>query len=313
MTNDTRTVRPYRLARALAALALATAGCGPGEPVARLEATPAEVALPYPGTAVVDLSWVPAAPLDRPMVFVHLLDAAGAVVRTFDHPYPGEWRPGEEVSYSLTLWQSALGAPLPAGTYELTAGVYTPAGKRPPLTVEGREVDDGEYAVVRVETPPPSVGGPRLAFGDGWLPLAPDTDAQDLGIRWMGEQGALEVSGLDGPLDLALTVLVPAPGDSPHRLVLDAGATEPAVEISSPCAAEPARVAGPGIHAATLELRPAAGARACPVRFDPAFVYLDPQTLGRHSLQLRRVVWSPGPAAPEQAAGEEEAAPAESP
>ena len=45
----------------------------------------------------------------------------------------------------------------------------------------------------------------------------------------------------------------------------------------------------------TLPLRPDAGAASCPVTFDPAFVYLDPQTLRRLSVDLRRVLWTPPP------------------
>lgn len=291
-------------ALALAALALTAAACGPEEPGARLEVTPAEVVLPYPGTAVVTLSWLPSAPLDSPTVFAHLLGPDGRVLRTFDHPFPDQWRPGEEVSYPLGLWQSALGPPLPAGVYELTVGIYSPDGRRPALETAGRQVDEGEYAVARIEAPPAPVGGPRLGFGDGWdPPAAADADRQTLGARWLVTDGALEISGLDGPLDLALSVRLPAPDETEQRLVLEPGATEPAVTISSPCAAEPVRAAGAGTHELTMALRPPGDAGSCAVRLDADYVYLDPRTLRRQSVELRRVLWATAtaPGAPEAA------------
>jgi len=296
--------RLLRCTVALAALVLA-AGCGrgePEEPAATLEVTPAEVVLPYPGAAVLTATWSPSAPLDEPIVFVHLLDADGRVVRTFDHRFPEDWLPGADVTYPLALWQSALGPPLPDGVYDLTVGVYTADGYRPRLAVEGREVDDGEYAVARVEAPAPA-GGPRLAFGDGWEPAAASADRQVLGARWLGDGGSLELANLDGPLDLALSVRLPAPEEMDYTLVLDPGVAEPAVEISSPCTAEPARVAGAGSEEVTLPLRPADGVRSCPVTFDPGFVYLDPLTLRRLSVDLRRVLWAPGTEPEPPAAG----------
>lgn len=290
--------RLLRSAPALLGLVLLpAAGCGPGEsaePAARLEVTPGEVVLPYPAAAVLTVTWAPAVPLDAPIVFVHLLGADGAVIRTFDHHFPEEWVPGAEATYPLALWQSALGPPLPEGTYDLSIGVYTPDGYRAPLEVEGREVDDGEYVVARVEAPPVASGGPRLAFGGGWEMAAPPTDRQTFGARWLGDGGSLELVGVGGPLDLALSVRLPAAAEMGSTLVLDPGKTEPAVEISSPCTAEPVRVAGAGTHEVTLPLRPDAGAPSCPVTFDPAFVYLDPQTLRRLSVDLRRVLWTPG-------------------
>lgn len=298
---------------ALAVLALPAAGCGPGEPAepaARLEVTPGEVVLPYPGAAVLTVTWAPSAPLeDHPIVFVHLLGADGGVVRTFDHLFPEDWVAGSEVTYPLGLWQSALGPPLPDGAYDLSIGVYTPDGHRPALEVEGREVDDGEYVVARVEAPPVAPGGPRLAFGDGWEMAAPPTDRQTFGARWLGDGGSLELVGVDGPLDLALSVRLPAPDEMESTLVLDPDATEPAVEISSPCTAEPVRVAGAGTHEVTLALRPAEGVGSCPVVFGPGFVYLDPQTLRRLSVDLRRVLWAPG-SEPEPDAEPEPAEPA---
>lgn len=295
-------------AAAVAALAALAAGCGPGEPVAELSVEPAEVLLAYPEPAAIEATWTPTAPLERPVVFVHLLNAEGELVRTFDLPLLGDWRPGEEVVQPIQLWQSALGPPLPAGVYELTMGVVDSRGRRPPLDAAGREVDEGEYAVARVEVPPPPVGGPRLNLEEGWEPADGDAGRQTPGLRWLRGDGALEIGGLSGPLDVVLTLRLPAPDEVPGAaLVPDEGATSaPSATVTPACGAAPVRL-GPGTHEVEIALRPAPGERACAIAIDPDFVYLDPVSLRRIAVELRRVVWSPGEAAPAAAA---QAAPA---
>ncbi|HEX6200848.1 MAG TPA: hypothetical protein VF150_11320, partial [Thermoanaerobaculia bacterium] len=173
--------RALALPAAVLCLAGALGACGsePAEPVARLTVAPAEVELRYPESAALSAAWEMTAPLEdggagaaaeRPWVFAHLLDDAGAVVRTFDHELPVPWRPGETRSAPIELWQSALAPPLPAGSYRLTLGLYSPEdGRRFPLVTEAPEVKSGEYQVARVRVPPPEAG-PELAFTGGWWP-----------------------------------------------------------------------------------------------------------------------------------------------
>ncbi len=308
--------RGFRAAAALAALAALAAGCGPGEPVAELSVEPVEVFLAYPETAAIEAAWTPSAPLERPVVFVHLLNDQGELVRTFDLPFPGDWRPGEEVVHPIQLWQSALAPPLPAGVYELTMGVVDSRGRRPPLVAAGREVDEGEYAVARVEVPPPPVGGPRLLLEEGWEAAGGDADRQTLGARWLRGDGALEIGGLSGPLDVVLTLRLPAPDEVPAALVPDEGAgSAPSATVTPACGAALVRLE-PGTHEVEIALRPAPGERACAIALDPDFVYLDPVSLRRIAVELRRVVWRPGEAAPAAApvaapapAGDDAAAP----
>ena len=116
---------------AAALLALASVGCGRDRPVAELEAEPAALRLDFPRFAVLTLTFRitgerPGGPGPLPIVFVHLLDGSGTVVRTFDHPFPAAWRVGATVEDRVTLYQSALARPLAPGPYRLTVGLYDP-------------------------------------------------------------------------------------------------------------------------------------------------------------------------------------------
>jgi hypothetical protein len=202
-----------------AALALVPA-CRPSAPVARVRISPATVRLGYPESALVHFEWSPVSALDgaagAPTVFVHLLDAGGAVKRTFDHPFPPPWSPGAPVSYDLELYQSALGAPLAAGTYRMTAGLYDPgSGRRWPLDVGstgGRELGRHEYSLGAVEVPRTDVGtgaAAAFAFSGEWGPPEPDPSVQVLARRRILGPSELRFAGragVPGALRLALTV-----------------------------------------------------------------------------------------------------------
>ncbi|OQA39700.1 MAG: Dolichyl-phosphate-mannose-protein mannosyltransferase [Chloroflexi bacterium ADurb.Bin325] len=89
-----------------------------------------------------------AAPQQDYTAFVHLLDANGARLAGFDEPpaanrYPTRfWRPGDRVLSEVVL---ALPADLPAGAYELWAGLYPSASAgavRLPVVASDQPVQD---------------------------------------------------------------------------------------------------------------------------------------------------------------------------
>lgn len=289
-------------ARLLAALTLSlvAGACGGGvsTPVARLKVEPAEVTLPYPGTAELEATWEPLAPLagltgPAPTVFVHLLAEDGQVVRTFDHLFPGAWEPGEGRTSTLELWQSALAPPVPAGTYRLTAGLYSPETDRWALETSGEEVGRHEYVVARVRVPPAPQGGPDVRFTGSWRRLVMTPDRQVIARRWLGAEGGLVLEGMEAPLRLGLGLWLPEPEEVDLRLVLEEGASEPAVTVRSPCSAEAPVLSRPGFHRVELVLDPGAEGGDCPVELDPNFVLLELSSLERFTLDLRRVTWQP--------------------
>lgn len=305
---------PARSARPPLAAALAIAGtvlicgCGsePPRPVGRLAVTPSEVSLAHAGSARLSAEWTMTAPLSgegdaaaegpRPRVFVHLLDAEGQILRTFDHALAFPWRAGETSESPIELWQSALAPPLPPGEYRLTVGLYDPeTGSRWSLETgeKGRapEVDEGEYAVARVRVPP-AVPGVEVSYEGSWWPGEAGADRQVLARRWLRKDGSLALADLPPAARLVLGLRVPEPGKGERR-VLDEGAGGVRLRVSSPCAAEGAVVEGAGDHQVALDLRPPEDGR-CTVRLEPSFVIVDLDSLASRSVALERLTVSPG-------------------
>ena len=138
---------------ALALLAALLSACGgAGEPVARVSLAAGEIVLPHGVMVPTELRIEPLRELGegkRALVFAHLLDAEGTVVRTFDHPVPSAWRVGETIVDQVPLAQPVLGPALPRGDYRLTLGLYDGGDERWPLAGLGEEVARLEYLAAR--------------------------------------------------------------------------------------------------------------------------------------------------------------------
>ncbi|MEO8430125.1 MAG: hypothetical protein ABI592_01360 [Acidobacteriota bacterium] len=194
--------RASRLAAGVLAvsLALAISGCRRDEPpAARLVASSTSIRLGYPESVPLTLSWTALEPLRkpgmRPTVFVHLIDRPNHVLRTFDHDLPGEWKVGVTRKVEIDLFQSALGPPLPAGSYTLTAGLYDPAlGYRWALATQGPDVTGHrEYRVASLSALPGRSGDALFRFVGGWAGTERGADKQILHRRWLTGSGTLVV------------------------------------------------------------------------------------------------------------------------
>lgn len=260
-------------------LVAVTAGCerAPDRPVARLAASPVEVALAYPGSAEVELAWQPLSPLGEVdgelRVFVHLLDDDGEIARTFDHRYPFAWEVGRERRHRLEIYQSTLGPPLPAGDYALTFGLYDEAGRRWALATTREEVGRREYHLATVRVEEPDGREPlELSFASGWLPLEPGGDRQILGRRWTTGDAAIEVGAAAAAGELVLSLAILAPEGVEQRL--DRGAGQPTVRVTSDCDGSSHQIAGVGSH--LLAIAVPAGT-ACRVAIEPGFELVWPE------------------------------------
>ena len=130
--------RPMKIsASTVLALACVLVSCMPSsDPVAIVQVSPTSFTLRYSEVRLVDLEFRILAPIGeehQPRVFVHLIDEPGNVLRTFDHPFPGDWEVDARVHHRLRIHQSALGPPLRAGRYSLSVGLYEVDGRRWPL------------------------------------------------------------------------------------------------------------------------------------------------------------------------------------
>jgi hypothetical protein len=287
--------------RTVAALAFCLAGCGGEEqPVARLVVHPRQVLLPYPQVAEMRLTWEPFADLGRqgaggPYVFVHLLDAPGEIVRTFDHAMPEPWREGAPATYRFEIYQSALGAPLPPGTYRLTMGLYDGRSrKRWPLATPGPDLDRNEYHVADVEVPALDRSGPRFSFSPQWTPPEPGGDRQVLARRWLTSQrGTLSAAGLEGPGSVWMALRIPPAGGGHHLQVLD-GSNAPSAVVRWSCGGMETGVSGAGSHEIEMVAGTAPPGGACELEVSANFFLSAAGSADRRS----NVAWKPATPAP---------------
>lgn len=294
----------------LAAPLLAACG-GDREPVARVSVSSREVSLPHGALAPVELRIEPLRELGegkKPLLFAHLLDAEGTVVRTFDHPLPGAWRVGEVLVDPVPLAQPVLGPALPRGDYRLTIGLYDGAEERWPLEGLGEEVARLEYPVTTVKVPELDTNAPRFVFSDEWLPLEATGDRQTLARRWLAGDGTLRVARLPAPARLAMQLRIPEPHEQ-LLLVLEPGATVPTVRVTTDCSGFAATVQGAGFHALVVPIpRP-----RCLLSFDSNFTLNETSAPRRLSVALEQLAWSraagAAAAAGEEPAGSPEPAP----
>ena len=280
---------------AVAALALA---CGAPEPVGELRLEPAPtqpIELPYPRFVPLRLAWTPSAELaglDGTLyVFVHLLDEPGNVLRTFDHPFPQPWRPGEPVTYELRLYQSALGAALPAGDYPLSLGLYDGQGHRWPLVTAGKEVDRAEYAVATVRVPTEIDTTPRFRFSSNWQQPETGGDRQILSRRSLAGEGTIRLDDLPAAAELWLGLRLPDPREVGGTLVLEPGASSPMVQVTTSCGPAAASLSGMGRHDVRLTLTPAPG-EGCDLQLAPSFRVRAGDGYER-SVVLEILAWAP--------------------
>jgi hypothetical protein len=299
----------------LAAALLCAMGCQRQAPVvASLDVQPRSITLAYPQLTSVRLTWTPQAPSgggeapSEPLVFVHLLDAKGGVLRTFDHPFPQHWAEGTPVSYDLKLFQSALAPPLEAGQYRLSIGLYEGSGKRYALDGLGKPIGRNEYSAAEVVVPPQSAA-PQLTFSPAWLPLEAGTDKQVLARRMLADQpGEIEVGAIPGPGTLWLQFRIPTGDGAGDKLVFhDAGTNSPAAVVRSSCGVFEKGFSGPGAHEVEVPVDKAGAAAGCRISLIPNF-HVVPVASQPYSVALTVAAWVPGGARGAHGAAETPAA-----
>ncbi|MDY7095832.1 MAG: hypothetical protein SX243_22890 [Acidobacteriota bacterium] len=287
---------------------LAVSGCAApdAEPVARLEIDEPTLELPFPEWRSLHLTWTPEKEVPRSgplLVFLHLLNEDGELVRTFDHPLDGEWVPNQPLSYEVRIFQSALGPPLEPGDYTLTAGLYTADGERFPLTVGDNEVSSPrrrEYRLATVSVPEVSPDAPGFAFANNWGALETGEDAQILGRRWLEDDGVIRVLNLEVPGSVWMRLRIPAEdGDgsgrtrSGRKLALRDSGQAPTLEVASSCSGAVRILEVPGTHEEVLPVFPQAESPECTLRLSANYRLVDATTLREDVAALEIIAWTP--------------------
>jgi hypothetical protein len=253
------------------------AACKPERPpVAKLGVTPDHLDLGWPAFTEIQISLEPLADLPGgdapPILFLHLLDEPGSVVRTFDHPLPQPWQRGRTMNYSVRVYQSALGEPLHPGDYLLTAGLYRPGRERYALRTKGEEVGRYEYRVAGVTVSAASDRMPHARFSEHWLPPQAGTDRQVVARRTLtgGSTGTIQFGPVDGAGRLMLAFVIPESAGSSRLEVLDGG-TLPKVRLTSSCGGGQPEVSGVGRFQIDLDVPSAGATRLCDITVAPNF------------------------------------------
>jgi hypothetical protein len=279
---------------------LGAAGCHREPPaVARLDVEPRSVTLAYPQLVPVRLTWTPATAAGgetptEPLVFLHLLDAKGVVLRTWDHPFPQHWGAGTPVTYDVKLYQSALAPPLDPGKYRLSVGLYDRGGQRWPLDGLGKPLWHLEYQAAEI-TVPRQAPGPRLTFSPAWLPLEAGSDKQVLARRRLGDQpGEIRLDGIPGPGTVWLSFRIP-PGNHPDEKVVfhDAGTNTPAAVVRCSCGSVETGISGPGPHEVEVPVDAAGAGAGCLITLTPNFHLLTAGQPQPWSVAVQAVAWIP--------------------
>jgi len=290
----------YRMSQITLALTLClglTACREAPTPVAALRVAPSQIDLGFPHdeTLTIELDMRQTLPAGvTPWVMVHLVDHEGALVRTFDHPLPGAWAPGESMSDTVVLYQSALAAPLAAGRYQLSLGLYDPAGGRWPLETDGTEIHADEYALATVEAAEGSDSAPKVFFSPTWMATEPGTDIQVLGRRWLRSEGAIRFSDLTVPGRARLVLRIAPPDPQLEDMVLDEGFAEAQLDVASSCGEETWTLSGIGTHVVEAPLGPTAEGGDCEISLTPHFKIVTRRNLNSRVLALDVLSWRAG-------------------
>ncbi len=295
--------QPGRPASALvlAVAALALGACKASKaPIARLETTPPALRLAWPESTEIEIAIAPTAELpegvERPIVFVHLLDRPGSVVRTFDHELRAAWKPGREIRYRLRIFQSALAPPLPPGRYLLSIGLYDPELGRFALDTRGRESAKQEYQIATVEIPPTSAGGVEARFSGDWLAPEPTAERQVVASRKLrgGGSGTIAFGPLAGAGTIHLGLVVPGASGAGTRLEMNDSTGGPKVKVSTSCGGQQTEVSGTGRFDLEVALPDGGAALSCELVIEPNFVVTWNDRTETISIRLEELSFSAG-------------------
>ena len=276
------------------AVLLFLAGCAqePAPPVANLSVRTDSVTLPFGGSTTLDLVFRPLVERGslgpEPIIFVHLLNGAGDLMRTFDRPLEvADWQVGAELVQTVDLYQSYLAEPLAAQTYRITVGLYDVGGERYALVSGNALIGEEEYQVVDLIVPGSQAPAAIEYLGD-WQAFETPGDTQIVTRRWLGQGGGLAIEPVTEPLrlSLSLTLLEEIAGSDLS------GSGRPYVKLVGNCSPD-VELDGAGRHAVVLVLDPPEEGERCEVDMQAESLWIDRVDGTRRSAYLELLMIDP--------------------
>ena len=279
-------------------LGAAIAGChSKPVPVGRLDVQPRTITLPGSEVASIHLTWTPTKPLDPDSAsgltsFVHLIDATGKVLRTFDQPFPQPWNEGTTIGQDIRIDQSAMAPPLAPGQYRLSVGLYH-RNQRFALEGLGEPIGRSEYVGAEVQVPATS-DAPRFVFSPDWQPVDAGSDRQVLARRWLAATpSTLRVEDIKGPGGLWMLLYIPPGNAAGEKLVLHSGGAVPSVLVRNSCGPTETTISGAGEHEVEMAIDAPGAGGSCEVTLSPSFHIESKSEPPVRSASLQSVAWNP--------------------
>lgn len=222
LTMQRRECHARRLAGAALLLAVTAACGGGGEPAPSVGSiavslSRARVALGSPVEVTYRFTVAPdAPPLGARTVFVHFLDGNDELMWTDDHEPPTpttEWRPGQTVEYTRTMF---VGRYPYVGPARVVAGLYAPdSGER--LRLTGDDRGDRSYRVADFELLP-QTENIFVVFQDGWHDTEVVTDGGTrVEWQWMKKEATAAFRNPKRDVTIYLQADNPADGANAAR------------------------------------------------------------------------------------------------
>ena len=275
--------RPLALYYLIAAALLS--GCEePEESIGTAVIEPAEIQLGYPGFANYQITWSPtSAPTEAAgdlRASVHLVNADGETLRTFDHAIDFDWASGTTEIRERMLFQSALAPPLAEGEYRLRVGLYD-SSREWAISIN--------EPVVRVDKS--GEGFPAFYFSPEWLPVEGGVDRQVLGRRWLRDDGVLRLGELTRPGTLWLQIGVPVAVAGEQELEFEEGATAPEVTLSSTCGDFAATYVGNGPHYVLVPIGGEPMPSECELAIDANYTLISLEDRQHRTIALESLSW----------------------
>ena len=135
---------------------------------------------------------------------------------------------------------------------------------------------------------------PMFRFSEAWKPIEAGLDRQVLGRRWLVERGSIWVTEAAEVRSVWMMLQVPTGETGVTRLMLDEGAQEPGLTVTSACGKTRIELTGSGSHEILVPVlgEEAGDGGECEIALQPNFHLIENGGIERRSVLLEALAWS---------------------